>query len=896
MTNRVTGKLKLSVLTTSILAAMYAPNAIAAEEDTQTAEQQEIEKIEVTGFRASARENLNAKRFATNIVDAITAEDIGKFPDKNIGDSLQRLAGVGIERRFGEADGISIRGLAPELSLTFLNGQSISTAQWFEGYRPTRGFRSDMLAAELVAGLEVYKSPQADLPEGSIGGTLNIKTRKPLDLDANTIQGSLEYQYSDNADRWDPAISGLYSWKSDDEKFGFLATVSHQERFTTYDAMENYMATGAASKFEAGGDTSGATHATWGAGHAIFQQERERNAYNITFQYQPTDALGFTFNYLDFSLAANNVNSNYLVVPGRAGVLRNASDVTSYGGGDAALKHDVYLSDIDGSAGNDYWFGPDTFFRNTEPEAKTYDLEIEYSHDLFDLHAQIGHTEAAGDIKVYGYFGKINTALMGQAGLDGSQQLTLDLTDNALGVDFVNFDHTDPGSYPLEIRDRNAHITDSDEEDYYQLDLTFPLEIAFIESIKTGVKYKEHKNDRHLYNFTLDNYDGLSAQYQTLADLGFVNSVCGQFEEAGKANTLDCLPQFSLGGVKSFSLDNQPANTKTDESLNDYYEINEDTLALYVMANFETEIGNSTLSGNFGIRYVDYSLDSIANQYNQTSDTWILGVSTKNDYSETLPSLNVTYEVIPDLLIRGAWAKVMSLPNYQDLKNTFSFNDTTFTGSAGNPFLEPWRATQWEIGAEWYFDEASLLSATYFSKDIEQFLFSSSQMESIPGYDQEFNISRRRNGGDAELSGIELQFQTEFGLGFGMIANYTYTDSEVTNDQGVSGLALPGNSEDMWNVTGYWENDMFSARVMANHRGGFFNGVRIGADSQTEEFTSVDVAFSYDVTENLKLSVQGINLTGELYRTQNSPDSWGGIFQLINDNGTRWFVNASVKF
>ncbi|TKB47460.1 TonB-dependent receptor [Thalassotalea mangrovi] len=897
MANRVTGKLKLSVLTSSILAAMYAPSAFAAEEEVQAAEQQEIEKIEVTGFRASARENLNAKRFATTVVDAITAEDIGKFPDKNIGDALQRIAGVGIERRFGEADGISIRGLDPSLSLTFLNGQSISTAQWFEGYRPTRGFRSDMLAAELVAGLEVYKSPRADLPEGSIGGTINIKTRKPLDLDANTLQASLEYQYSENADRWDPALSGLFSWKSDNEKFGFLASISHQERFTTYDGMENYMASDKSAAFAAGGDTSGATHATWGAGHAIFQQERERNAYNLTFQYQPTDSLGFTLNYLDFSLEANNVNSNYLVVPGRAGVLRNASasDVVSYGLGDAALKHDVYLSDIDGSAGNDYWFGPDTFFRNTEPDASTIDLEIEYSHDLFDLHAQIGRTQAQGDIKVYGYSGKINTSNMAKAGLSGDEILTLDLTGNALGVSFNDFDYANPASYPLEIRgDGNVHISDEDQETYYQLDLTFPIELAFLTSVKTGVKYKEHENERSSHSFGLKNYDSLSAQYQTMADLGFVSTKCDRFDEAGKANTLECLPLFSLSGVKAFSLENTVDNTQLpeNESLNDFYEINEDTLAIYAMAEFEAI--DSRLKGNFGIRYVDYQLDSIANQLRD--NVWIMGVVTENDYSEVLPSLNVTFDITDDLLLRGALAKVMSLPNYQDLKNTFSYNTDTFTGNAGNPYLEPWRANQLDIGIEWYFDEASLLSATLFHKDIDQFLFPFSAQETIPGEVGVFEVSRTRNGGEGKLTGIELQFQTEFAYGFGLISNYTYTDAEVTDNTGDSGLALPGNSEEMWNATGYWENDTFSARIMANYRGPWFAGYRIGSAVEVEEQTSIDVAFSYDVTDNLKLSLQGINLTGELYRTKNSPDNWGGIFQLINDNGTRWFLNASVKF
>ncbi|AWL10750.1 hypothetical protein HMF8227_00242 [Saliniradius amylolyticus] len=878
---------RLSALAAAMVTAYQAP-ALAQEEDKKD-DQKDVEVIQIRGFAASQQENLNVKRFSSQVVDAITAEDIGKFPDKNVGDALQRIPGVAVERRFGEADGVSIRGLDPSLSMTYLNNQAIATAQWFEGYRPTRGFRSDMLASELVAGLEVYKSPQADLNAGSIGGTVNIKTRRPLDLDPNIFRGSIEYQYSENAERWDPALSGLYSWKSEDETWGVLATVSHQERFTTYDGMENYYGAGISNKLV--DDTSGATNATWGAGHAVFQQQRERSAFNLTAQYRPTDALDITANYLHFSLAANNVNSNYLVVPGRAGTIRNVTDTQEFGAGTGALKHDIYLSDITGDPGNDYWFGPDTFFRNTEPTAETFDVEIDYQHDNFDAHFQLGQTEASGDIKVFGFFGKINTSNMDQAGLTGDEQLTLDLTGNKLGVTFDGFDPTDPNSYPLEFREDNAHITDSNKQRYAQADFEIPVDMGPVIAIKTGLKYHTLTQERHLYNFTSNIPDSILENTPTIGDLSFVDTECGLFEGQRKDTTLTCLPLFDLNGVKDFSLE-YAGFTKQRESLNDFYEITEDRIAAYAMAKFDGE----NYRGNFGLRYVDYQLDSIANQYNAGDDVWIENVKTENDYTEVLPSLNLAYNINEDLIVRFAAAKVIALPNYEDLKNTFSFNDTTFTGSAGNPFLNPWSAKQFDLGIEWYFDEASLASITYFRKDIDDFLFGFSAEESVPGYEQKFIINRTRNGGSAELDGIEAQFQTELGYGFGMVANYTWTDASVTNEEGVSGLNLPGNSEKMWNVTGYWENETYSARIMANHRGGFFNGFRIGTASLTEDFTSVDVALSAEVNEYLTLNLQGLNLTGELYRTQNSQENWGGIFQLINDGGTRWFVNASVKF
>lgn len=877
------------------LAGVTAPLAFAQEAEKQEEKKDEVaslEEIQVVGFRAALEKSVNVKRYATVVMDSINAEDIGKFPDKNIGDALMRIPGVGIERRFGEADGVSIRGLDPALSLTYLNGQSISTAQWFEGYRPTRGFRSDMLAAELVSSLEVYKSPRADLPDGSIGGVVNIKTRRPLEMDANTMHGSMEYQYSENAERWDPAFSGLYSWKTDDEKFGVLISASHQERFTTYDAMENYYGSAAAAK-----DTDGSgdfDQVTWGAGHAIFQQQRERTAYNLTAQYQPNEQLDITANYLNFSLSADNVNSNYLVVPGRTADIRNVTAVEDFPAGQGVLRHDSYLSDVTGESGNDYWFGPDTFFRNTNPEAQALDIDVNYSHELFDAHVQVGHTEAEGDIVVIGYSGMINTQTMGAAGLTGDEVLTLDLTGNKLGVEFDGFDPSNPASYPLSIRENNPHIQDADEETYAQFDLTVPMQNGgIVTSVKTGLKYQDRTNERSLHNFTVDIPASLATGTATYADLP-VNTGCGQYQETAKSNTLTCLPTLDLDGIRSLSADLTPSNTLQRESLADFYQINEQKLAIYGMAEFEYD----KFAGNFGVRYVDYDLESVANQADA------LRVPTNNDYSEFLPSLNVTYEINEDLLVRGAAARVMSLPNYQDLRNTFSYNSTTRTGSAGNPYLEPWLATQFDLGIEWYFAEGALASATYFRKDIDSFLFSISEIETHEIIDEDtgdfftadLDISRTRNGGEANLQGIELQLQAELGYGFGVTTNYTFTDAEVVDNNGQDGLNLPGNSEDMWNVTTYWENDRYSARLMANHRGEFFNGFRIGTASETEAYTSVDVAFSAEVTENVTLSLQGVNLTGELYRTKNAQDSWDGLFQLINDGGTRWFVNAAVKF
>ena len=230
---KLTRGLRLA-LAVGAVAATSTPAVFAQEGADNT------EVIEIRGIRASQKENINTKRFSDGVVDAITAEDIGKFPDKNVAESLSRIPGITIDRDFGEGQGVTIRGVQPDQNLTLLNGQAVGTAQWFVLSDATRNFNFEILASEMVAGLEVYKSSQADLDEGALGGTVILRTRKPLDLDANTSQVSIEGQYSDNAETTDPSLSGLYSWKNDDGTFGLLVSASFQQRTVQRETNEDF--------------------------------------------------------------------------------------------------------------------------------------------------------------------------------------------------------------------------------------------------------------------------------------------------------------------------------------------------------------------------------------------------------------------------------------------------------------------------------------------------------------------------------------------------------------------------------------------------------------------------------------------------------------------------------
>ena len=189
----------------SVLAVALAAPALAQDSSTQ------VEEVVVTGIRASLQASVQAKRNANAVIDVITAEDIGKFPDKNVAESLQRVPGVTIQREFGEGERISIRGTAPTLNRTLLNGHAVATADWFilDQFKASRSFNYLMLPSEIVGKVEVFKSPMADIDEGGVGGTVNVHTRNPLDLAPLSVSGSIQAFHDEKSGNTDPTASAM---------------------------------------------------------------------------------------------------------------------------------------------------------------------------------------------------------------------------------------------------------------------------------------------------------------------------------------------------------------------------------------------------------------------------------------------------------------------------------------------------------------------------------------------------------------------------------------------------------------------------------------------------------------------------------------------------------------
>jgi iron complex outermembrane recepter protein len=288
------------------------------------------DEIVVTGIRQSLRKSISAKRNADVLQEVITAEDIGKFPDKNVAEALQRVPGVVINREFGEGERVSLRATAPNLTKTLVNGHAIATADWFvlEQLAATRSFNYLTLPAEIVGQVEVYKSPQADVEEGGIGGTINVHTRNPLDLDPYTVTASAQMVYSGLRKSWDPQASGLFSWRNDAKTVGLLLGAVYQKRDIRRDGVEVLGYFTPPNDPATPGDESAALAPSL-IGSALFKQERERYGLNGGLQLRPSDALEINITGLYSKFNADNFNQNYLAwgtqAIGGGGTLTNAT-------------------------------------------------------------------------------------------------------------------------------------------------------------------------------------------------------------------------------------------------------------------------------------------------------------------------------------------------------------------------------------------------------------------------------------------------------------------------------------------------------------------------------------------------------------------------------------------
>lgn len=863
----------------SAMVVMIAAPAMAQSSGNQ------VEEVVITGIRASLLQSIESKRKADAIVDVVTAEDVGKFPSTNVAEALTIVPGVTVDRAFGQGEKVSILGTDPALNRTLLNGQTVASADWFILDSPGRTFNYALLAPQIVGKVDVYKSPEARIDEGSIGGTVIVNTRKPLDLKSGTIAGAVSYLYTDRSKKGDLQGSLLASWKNADSTFGASFSVQRAEDQLRRDGVETY-GTIAANQWAGGNPDNPVDSRTKGCvgscastltanlnarspnafGASYFEQGRTRTTYTTSLQYKPNDQLSLEFNWLKIDADYDNTNQSMYAFQGNTwNSLGALTGLTVNNGVVSKASFNNALSVLD------------VQYREASLKSDTFHLKGGYKGDGWDLNGEVGKSSADGGTKRQVFLEFLNWAsytvdISGAPKSPGSLTYTTNVMGNPAAF------ATDPG-----WSGNLVSKPTSDEEKYAQFDFGKDFD-GVIQRVQVGYKRREHQtgqqyagiaitgvaapassfNPSTVQSNYLKGFDGVGTQMQSRFRIDGESMV--SYVQSGKWLAAGAtMPKPSIFAAAEFTAGN--------------WNIQEDIDALYAQANFKAD----NVRGNFGVRYVKTSVDSAGYvckpgaPCNKAADwTW---QSTKKSYDNVLPSVNIIVDAREDLVLRFAAAQVIARPNYSDMTNYFWLSDGILTGGGGNPALEPYKSSNFNASAEWYFQPQAILSAEVFYKDISNYILQRTQPESYFNQSQgkvtTYQISRPFNAGSAEVKGLALAYQQTFGMGFGVLANYTYADAS-----GQSGAPLPYSSKNQVNLSPFYENGPFSARATFTWRSKYFTGVDRGDDMFVKASKTLDATVGYAVTKNITMSVSGQNLLdSEYYAYANTTALPRGVYR-----------------
>ncbi|MGL4693880.1 MAG: TonB-dependent receptor, partial [Stenotrophomonas maltophilia] len=885
---------KKTPVTLLALSIGLALSGTALAQDAGTTNPTDLDTVTVTGYRASVEKALDIKRGEAGVVDAIVAEDIGKFPDLNLAESLQRIPGVVITREAGEGRNISVRGLGPDFTRVRINGMealtTVGAGDQSGGTNRGRGFDFNVFASDLFSQLLVRKTASADVEEGSLGATVDLRTARPFDYDGFTFAASGQAGYNAMAEKADPRMAALISNTFADGTFGALLSVAYSER----QALEEGSNTGRWANGPSNGGFSATSPFAAARSADVYhprfpryvQMEHEQKRLGVTgtLQWKPSDATEFSLDALYSKIDATR-DEHYIEA---ISFSRNRDSATG------ALRR----PDRDGK--------PSMIVKNgvIENNALVYG-----EFDNVDIRSENRHDEWSTEFKQLSLNGQHrfgdDFTLSGKIGISRSKHenpVQTTVIMDKYDVDNYSYDYrgnsrfptlnygidpTNPAGWELaEIRLRPQYV--DNDFDTGQLDFNWNISPGF--RLKGGVLAKDYTFKttelRRASELAVPNFaDGtkiVPVDMTTQAGLKGINGSPSNWVVPDLNAIADQFDIYSNSGI--FAVAPRANNVRSVE---------EKDRGAYLMGEFSTELGSLPLSGNVGVRYVRTKQSSTGLS---TLASGTVSTTENRTYNDTLPSFNLVAEVSPDFLIRLGAAKVMSRPGLGSLTPgaTVAVAGGARTISSGNPDLEPIRATNVDLGFEWYFSEGAMAGIGLFYKDIESFVQTTREVRpyadsGLPAAlligtgaspTDDFTYSRPVNTPGGELHGVEANYTQPFTFlpgkwsNLGVQLNYTWVESQIqylnAAGQPVMKTDLTGLSKSSWNATLFYEGKTFSGRVSATNRDDYLTqapgtetGFNLDGYHGMTGTTVIDASIRYTISDQLELSLEGINLTNE---------------------------------
>jgi iron complex outermembrane receptor protein len=874
--------------------------------------------IVVTGIRASLERAIELKRDADNHVDVISAEDIGKLPDKNVADALQRLPGVNTssaasgEGGFDENDRVSIRGTSPSLTQVTIDGHAVSTGDWFildQFSTVGRSTSFALLPSEMVSAVVVNKTQDASMLEGGVAGSVDLRLRSALDQKSNWVfQASAQGAYNTQSAETKPQFSGLLGWRNDDATFGVVLQGFYEQRSLRrygqetlgYSAITAANATGAAIPSLVG------VQAPTLIGSAYFEQKRTREGGVTTVNWKPSEKVEVSASGFYSHLNASNVNDNYLYwgsreldrnVPTSYTVKNNTLVAASFplvspSGAFAGQQIEGIVADniVRPDASGESWFA---------------NLDATWhATDRLTFKGQIGYTRGVGDTPSSPFFE-----------VDAPTGVSYQPSGNGFAVQTANINPANTAGVSNDFA-INETFQSIDHEFYGKVDGSYDIGDGPIKKVDFGVRIADHERkvvgwDRgctlgangDCYGAGLLNF---SAVNPSLYPSGFNAGTLGI---PGLLVPLAGNPQTITDVINNIKNPFRGPIANIVQPANEYwpgeFKVKETDVEGYALAH----VGGDKWRGNFGLRVVSTKEDAFVNvpvtctpggagatacapNVITTSAYGPFLISeVKHTYVDFLPSLNLTFDLGNKVLLRIAAAETMSRPDFSALGGTVSLTDTNFTGSGGNPNLKPIKAAVFDGSLEWYYGKAGLAAISVFHDDLQSYVtFGTSVGTYFTQLDNQFHqytISSPTNT-TGQLSGVELQVQQPIAYGFGFQANGTYVDGHD-----VDGNPLVGTSKFTYNLVGYYDKGPVNLRLAYTYRSHYFVGLDRSSAENQDNYGQLDGSLNLSVTKNITLTADALNITNSKlkYYAQNVDQP-----RAIYSNGTQVFFGARVKF
>jgi TonB-dependent receptor len=917
-----------------------------------------VEIIEVRGVTEAYRNAIAEKRSADTIVDALSSADIGTLPDLSVAETLERITGVAGDRFKGNASEISIRGLGPFLGFSTVNGRTISSGAG------NRSVAFTQFPSELVNGVVVYKAQKADLLEGGVAGTIDLKTIKPIDYGKKRFQTEVRLNYNPYHNRLNdengvgtrPTFSYTNSHEfKDGSKFGYAfgyagTNVSTpEESFNTSATLRNCNSDfavdgGSNCSFRDSNSLANGGSAENGdfyfiSNQFLFRQndsEEDRDAAIFALQYQPNANVDINLDGqfsrrfffedrhdLVFDDGRRRIANPQFNDQGGLLSFTGESRITSLG--EFRERNEDYRGvglNIDWQVSDRLGVEIDTYFNGTKRfQTRTF---TRFRSDRFFYDFQNNGSEAFPSITaVYDNF-------------NDPEGTALDVQSAIQDLSFFDADS----------QARNIRFDINDEIRGLRFDVDYALDSDIFTYLKAGINVQQRTHN----NFDEDTASRNTPSGERASQLAAVAENCSvdfpQSDFGSDANaTFTQWATYDTRCAFNTLIDN-PDDLAVDPSSVSAGDVRleEDIVSFYAMAAFSTEWGNVTVDGNVGIRYVTTDISSIGTRTSLsvvTADDGTISFTENNDpesnlftndYSNTLPSLNVNFGLTDDVQLRFAAYSAISRPDLwfygaaRDIRGLGADSDDQFTSieealegnvtAIGNPFLEALESDNLDLSLSYFFGEDTLLSAAVYYKTFDARIAAQSAIEPVivSGQTINVNVDGRPTIVDesSNITGLELTVQHKFTHlpapfdGLGVVLNYNYANSNFETPEAGSNISdsvlpsiepgnVPGLSEDTVSAQMYWEKGPISARMQYRYRSEYLKpfGNNLG---QTNRYVigqeSLDVDIAYTVNKNLTARVQALNLTNEPYVERRVVDD---AFNRIEYSGPRFFVGLRYR-